>query len=228
MFDEPRRWARLLAAQGQAAALFAAAQDQGLLRAGVSERALSQEIHELAALRFGVKTHWHKKVVRAGPNTVATYYDDPPERLLAADDIVFLDFGPVFDDWEADYGRSFVLGDDPEKLRLVADLDVVFEELTAYFGAHPDITGADLYAEAHRAAARRGWRFGGAIAGHMVGEFPHTDFPGERNVSLIAPVNDWPMRDKDADGRVRYWILEAHLVEPGGRWGGFCEALLRD
>jgi len=226
-FDEPRRWAELVAAQDKAEALFAAVLDAGLLRAGVSETALSQEIHALAAERFGVRTHWHRKVVRAGPNTVATFYDDPPEHVIAEGDLVFLDFGPVFDDWEADYGRCYLLGDDPEKARLVADLDAVFAELTAVFGAQPDITGAELYAEAHRAAERRGWRFGGTIAGHLVGEFPHTDFPGGREASLIAPVNVWPMRDKDADGRVRYWILEVHLVEPGGRWGGFCEALLR-
>lgn len=227
MFDEPQRLASLIAAQDQAAALFAAAQAEGLLRAGVSESRLTQEIHDLAAARFGVETHWHRKVVRAGANTVATFYDNPPETVLGEDDIVFLDLGPVFGSWEADYGRTFVLGNDPEKLRLAADLDAVWAELAALWRGQPDITGAELYAAAHRAAEARGWRFAGQIAGHLVGEFPHTDLPGERNVSLIAPVNDTPMSDKDPDGRVRYWILEVHLAEPGGAWGGFCEALLR-
>ena len=227
MFDEPNRLASLVAAQDQAAALFAAAQGAGLLRAGVSESQLSQEIHDLAAAQFGVTTHWHRKVVRAGANTVATFYESPPETVLGEDDLVFVDLGPVFGTWEADYGRTFVLGCDPEKLRLAADLDAVWEALAALWRGRPDITGAELYAAAQRAAVARGWRFAGQIAGHLVGEFPHTDLPGERNVSLIAPVNDAPMSDKDADGRVRYWILEVHLASPDGAWGGFCEALLR-
>jgi methionine aminopeptidase len=45
-----------------------------------------------------------------------------PDRRLTPDDVLFLDFGPVFDGWEADYARTNVLGDDPDKKRLVQDL----------------------------------------------------------------------------------------------------------
>jgi len=164
--------------------------------------------------------------VRAGANTVATFHEATPDLRIAADDILFLDFGPVFDDWEADYGRTFVLGDDPVKQALRRDLAVVWDELRGFYEARPDITGAQLYDEAHAAAQRRGWTFGGQIAGHLVGEFPHTALPGERAVSLVAPGNDLPMRAPDADGRERYWILEVHLVEPQGRFGAFAEELL--
>ena len=225
-FDEPARLASLHAAQGRAAALFEAIVANGLVRPDVLESELSNEIHALAAETFGVKAHWHKRVVRAGANSVTTYHDEPADLRIAADDILFLDFGPVFDDWEADYGRTFVLGDDPVKQALRRDLAVVWAELRDHYETHPDITGAELYAQAHRAAARRGWKFGGQIAGHLVGEFPHTAFPGERSVSLIAPGNDMRMRDRDADGRERYWILEVHLVEPQGRFGAFSEELL--
>lgn len=225
-FDEPARLAALIAAQDQARALFEAIAAEGLVRPGVSEGELSNEIHALAAERFGVEAHWHRRVVRAGPNTVATFYQDPPERTLEADDIAFVDLGPVFGSWEADFGATFVLGDDPVKQALRRDLDAVFAELTAFHAADDALTGEALYAEAHRAAERRGWRFGGQIAGHLVGEFPHSQFPGERSASIIAPGNDVRMRDRDADGRVRHWILEVHLVEPQGKFGGFCEALL--
>ena len=225
-FNEPARLASLHAAQGRAAALFAAIEAGGLVRAGVLESELSNEIHALAAEKFGVEAHWHKRVVRAGANSVTTYHDEPADLTIAPDDILFLDFGPVFDDWEADYGRTFVLGDDPVKQALRRDLGVVWTELRDYYEAHPDITGEQLYAEAQKAAERRGWTFGGNIAGHLVGEFPHTAFPGERSVSLIAPGNDTRMRDRDADGRERYWILEVHLVEPQGRFGAFSEELL--
>jgi hypothetical protein len=34
--------------------------------------------------------------------------------------------GPVFDAWEADFGRTYALGSDPHKQRLIADLAGVF------------------------------------------------------------------------------------------------------
>ena len=42
--------------------------------------------------------------------------------MIEEDDIVFPDFGPVFDEWEADLGRTYVMGDDPRKLRLRDDV----------------------------------------------------------------------------------------------------------
>ncbi len=225
-FDEPRRWAELQAAEGRAAELFAAIAGEGLIQAGRSEGEISAAIFALAAERFGVESHWHKRLVRAGANTVATFYDETAEAILAADDIAFVDLGPVFEGWEADYGATYVLGDDSAKHRLTADLDRVWDELSGLYQADDAMTGAQLYAHAHVAAERHGWRFGGQIAGHLVGEFPHSALPGSREASVIWPKNDVRMRDPDADGRTRYWILEVHLVEPGGRWGGFCERLL--
>lgn len=225
-FDEAHRVAELRAAEARARALFAAIGAAGLIRAGVSEDELSAEIFALAAERFGVEAHWHKRLVRAGPNTVATFYDETTNRVLGADDIAFVDLGPVFDGWEADFGATWVLGADPMKLRLRADLEAVWRELRDLYLADAAMTGARLYAAAHEAAERRGWTFGGKIAGHLVGEFPHSAFPGGREESVIFPANVTPMRDKDADGRERYWILEVHLVEPGGTFGGFCERLL--
>jgi Xaa-Pro aminopeptidase len=77
---------------------------------------VQHSIRELAAELLGVERHWHKRVVRAGPNTLEPYAENPPDRILADDDIVFLDVGPVFEQWEADFGRTYVLGDDPVKL----------------------------------------------------------------------------------------------------------------
>ena len=225
-FDEPRRLAELLGAQDQAKALFAAIETGGLIRAGVSESELSEEIFALAAERFGVEQHWHKRLVRAGPNAVATYHVETVDRTLEAGDLAFVDLGPVFEGWEADYGATFSLSDDPDKMRLVADLDLVWAELRDFYLAHDDMTGAELYAEAHKAAERRGWIFAGQIAGHLVGEFPHSEFPGGREESVIWPKNDVRMRETDPDGRARYWILEVHLADPQKRFAGFCESLL--
>ena len=81
----------------------------------------SDAIRDLAAEMFGISRYWHKRIVRAGPNTLQPYKQNPPDREIAADDIVFLDFGPIFEQWEADFGRTYVLGDDPVKHRLADD-----------------------------------------------------------------------------------------------------------
>lgn len=229
MYEQPSeddaRLNALLAAQAQAEALFAEIVALGLVRPGVSERDLSAEIHGLAAAQFGVEAHWHRQVVRAGPNTVLTFPDTPADRRLLDDDICFIDLGPVFGSWEADFGRTVVLGDDPRKARLTADLPLVFEELRANLSGDPELTGSSLYACAVEAAARRGWRFGGDIAGHTVGEFPDAGQRSDRRHDFIAPGNDRPLSAPDADGRRRNWIIEVHLVEPGGLYGGFYEQL---
>ena len=116
--DEDVRAKRLLDAQAKAAELFAAIEARGLIAAGVGERTASDAIRDLAADMFGVSRFWHKRIVRAGPNTLQPYRLNPPDRVLRADDIAFCDFGPIFEEWEADFGRTFVLGDDPVKRRL--------------------------------------------------------------------------------------------------------------
>src|SRR5271156_7158009 len=118
----------LLTAQTKAEALFAEVVDRGLVSAGKLESELTAEIHALAQSRFGVSRHWHKRIARAGPNTLLTYYEESADRRISDDDIVYLDFGPVFEAWEADFGRTYALGSDPEKHRLVADLSDAFAQ----------------------------------------------------------------------------------------------------
>src|SRR5262249_52825743 len=156
----------------------------------------------LAAEEFGVERHWHKRIVRSGPNTLRPYQDNPPDRTIRADDIVFADFGPLFERWEADFGRTWVLGDDPVKLRLRDDLAEVFEAGRATFEADDGITGEELYDTVVSMAEARGWRYGNWHCGHLVGEFPHEDFEGDRLASRIARGNREPLRRRDPTGRL--------------------------
>lgn len=224
--QESARLAALIEAEAQAQRLFDAIETGGLIAPGRSERMVEQDIYALAEREFGVTKHWHKRICRAGINTLTIAADNPPVREIAADDTVFIDLGPVFDQWEADVGRTYVMGGDPEKHRLRADLPLVFDALEQYFEAHDDVTGADLFAEAERLAAARGWLWGGAIAGHLVGEFPHARIPGDKDLYRISPANPARMRDPDAAGQRKYWILEVHLVDRTQSWGGFYERLL--
>jgi Xaa-Pro aminopeptidase len=224
--DEEVRAARLLDAQAKAVELFAAIEPNGIIAPGVREVQASKAIRDLAADMFGVSRHWHKRIVRAGPNTLEPYKENPPDREITADDIVFCDFGPIFEEWEADFGRTYVLGDDPVKLRLRDDLAVMFAAGRKHFTEHPEISGAQLYAHMRELATEAGWEFGGRIAGHLVGQFPHEKISGADIKSYIAPGSKEPMRRHDANGQVCHWILEVHLVDRGRQIGGFYEELL--
>jgi Xaa-Pro aminopeptidase len=224
--DEDVRAASLLEAQDRAVELFATVEQREIITPGVSEIEASNAIRDLAADMFGVDRHWHKRIVRAGPNTLEPYRQNPPDRVIASDDIVFCDFGPIFEEWEADLGRTFVLGDDPVKRALCNALPVVWDAGRTFFESHPDITGEQLFAHMEELAAEAGWEFGGEIAGHLVGQFPHESIAGDDIESYIAPGSSNPMRRRDRTGRSCHWILEVHLVDRRRQIGGFHEELL--
>lgn len=219
------RRAALVDAERRASTLFDEIERRELIKPGRTEREVEQDIYALALQQFGVEKHWHKRIVRAGANTLTLAADNPPIRQIEPDDIVYVDLGPVFEDWEADLGRTYILGKHPGA-PLVEALPVVFDRVQSYYQSSPDITGAELYAFAQQAAADAGWRFGGVIAGHLVSEFAHALIPGDKGLNRIQPANTKRMRDPDELGRERHWILEIHLVEPNGLYGGFYERLL--
>ncbi|MGZ4516118.1 MAG: M24 family metallopeptidase [Mycobacterium sp.] len=223
---EQLRVARLLDAQAKAAQLFDEVERRAMIRPGVSERQLSDEINHLAARMFGVTRHWHRRIVRAGENTLQPFNERPPDRVVADDDIVFLDLGPIFQEWEADFGRTFVLGDDPDKTAVRDALPRVWQAGCEYFERRPDVTGAELFDFVVGAAHAEGLEFGSSIAGHLIGEFPHRKIAGPGVQWYIMPGSDKPMRRTDPAGRRCHWILEIHLVDRARGFGGFYEQLL--
>jgi Xaa-Pro aminopeptidase len=223
---EAGRARELLAAQDAAAALFAEIERREMVVAGTTERALSEAVHLLAQEMFGITRYWHKRVVRAGPNTLTPYRANPPDRTIDGDDIVFVDLGPVFAEWEADFGRTFVLGSDPAKHRLRDLLEPLFADGKRYFQQHPDVTGAQLHAHVQQGVRAAGYELGGEHCGHLLGEFPHTRISGAQASSYIAPTNHERMRRHDPLGRQLHWILEIHIVDRDRQIGGFHEELL--
>jgi hypothetical protein len=93
---EQERVESLRDAEDKAKALFDEVVARGLIMPNVGERELSDQIRVLANELFDVRRFWHKRVVRSGVNTIEPYASNPPDRRLEYDDIVFLDFGPLY------------------------------------------------------------------------------------------------------------------------------------
>jgi Xaa-Pro dipeptidase len=218
--------AALHAAQARAAALFRAIEERRLVRPGETEESVSRAIFHLAASDFGVENYWHRRVIRSGPHTRMLFRELPPDRTIEEDDIVSLDLGVVFGELEADFGRSYVLGCDPEKVRLVNDLAAIFRECQELYARTPAITGRELHAYVGDASKARGWTFGGLHAGHLIGAFPFSREERDHARNRIRADNEWPMDAPGSNGEARHWVLEVHLLDPTGAFGGFYEELL--
>ena len=224
--SEKRRAEELLEAQSKAEQLFREVEARGLIRSGISENTLNADIYALAKEMYGITTYWHKRIVRAGKNTLLPYDDNPPDLMIGADDILFLDLGPVFEHWEADFGRTFVLGSDPLKRKMENDVCQAFAEGKRYFNQAPEITGSQLFNYVKSLGEKLGWEFGGPMAGHLIGQFPHEKIPHDKISLYIHPDSHLPLRSLDEKGQKRHWILEIHFINREHEIGGFYEELL--
>lgn len=217
---------KLIAAENIAKNLFEEIENRNLIVPGKTEKELNDEIFQLAEELFFIKKHWHKRIVRSGENTLKPYKQNPPNRELTENDILFFDFGPIIENWEADLGRTYVIGQDPLKLKLKNDIEKAWQETKVWFSSKNELKASDLFAFASSKATEYGWEFGGEIAGHLIGEFPHERLkPGEYGFH-VHPENHANMFDLDANGKQRYWILELHFVDRKTKIGGFYEQLL--
>ena len=217
---------KLIEAEAKAKDLFRETVKRKWICPGISEDDLSKKIHALAFEMFQTKTHWHKRIVRSGKNTLFPYSKNPPNRVLSEDDILFFDFGPVFEKWEADLGRTYVLGEDPRKHELKKDVEECWTIGRDFFRSNKSMTGAELYSYVCKLAAKRSWGFGNEHCGHLIGKFPHERIQGDKTLNYIHPQNHTPMNEPDKNGNQREWILEIHFIDESLQIGGFFEQLL--
>lgn len=218
---------KLQNAEKKASLLFAEIEAKGLIVEGKSEKQLNKEIFDLAFELFGIRKYWHKRIVRSGRNTLLPYAENPPDLVLQNDDILFFDFGPVFEEWEADFGRTYVIGNDARKLQLAKDVADAWAEGKAFYEENKNtLTGADFYNYTKELAQKYGWQYGNEHCGHLIGNFPHEQIVGEEIINYLHLENDTLMSAKDKNGNERFWIYEIHFVDESLAIGGFFEQLL--
>jgi len=217
---------KLFEAEEIASQLFKAIEERQLIQPGKSEKELNEEVFQLADELFGIKKFWHKRIVRSGVNPLVPYDDNPPNLILQDDDIMFFDFGPIIEDWEADYGRTYVIGNDPLKLKIKSDIEQAWQEAKNWFHTQTSLTSAAYWQYLLDLAIKYGWTYGGQLGGHLVGHFPHERLAPEDYGLYVHPGNPNDMFLPDANGNKRHWILEIHFVDRANGIGGFYEQLL--
>lgn len=218
---------KLIEAEEKALQLFSAIQERGLLLAGKTEKQLNTEVFDLAFELFGIRQYWHKRIVRSGKNTLLPYKENPPDLTLQKDDILFFDFGPVFENWEADIGKTFVIGENSVKIKLKNDTEQAWTEGKEFYQRNKEqLTGADFYNYTKDLAVKYGWEYGNEHCGHLVGNFPHEKIIGEERINYIHPDNTELMSNKDKNGNERFWIYEIHFIDRKNEIGGFFEQLV--
>ena len=216
----------LIKAEQIARHLFEQISQNQLIVPGKSEKELNEDIFILADKLYGIKKYWHKRIVRSGVNTLAPYNENPSNLILQEDDILFIDFGPILEDWEADLGRTFVIGNDPFKLELKDNVEAAWYEAQSWFKCKHELTGAQLWNYIIQLAQKYGYEYGGEIAGHLIGHFPHEKLAPNQYDLYVHPDNHQDMFLPDQNGFPREWILEIHFVDKKRRIGGFFEQLL--
>lgn len=213
-------------AQEEAFNFLSRVEEKGLLRSGVTEKTINTELFALAKHEFGIDRFWHKRIIRSGPNTLCPYDDNPPDRIIESDDILFLDLGPIFEDWEADIGKTYVLGEDPIRNKLLNDTRSSWQKLARRMRENPNMLACDVYHSAVQMASDCGWEFGGEIAGHLVGKFPHNRLENEDKSLYIHPENSNPLSKVIQTNKEHLWILEMHFVDRNLKIGSFFEELV--
>ncbi|NOT93327.1 M24 family metallopeptidase [Ferruginibacter sp.] len=217
----------LFIAELKAKDLFTIVEQRGLISAGKTEKQLCDEILQIAKDEFGVENHWGKKIVRTGINTLQPYIADAPNLEIKEDDIIFFDFHPVFDGWEADLGRTYILGNNPLKQKIKQDIETAWYEGNSWYFKQEKLTGAEFFNYATELAKKYGYEFGNAISGHIIGKYPHEQ-PNDPNDLCfdVHPDNHTDILQLDNFGNPRFWMLELHFIDRKNNIGAFFEQLL--
>jgi Xaa-Pro aminopeptidase len=183
---------------------------------GISE-ADGQELIKTCFARHGITKFWHPSKFRIGADTTKTFRAPPDATLLTeAGEMCFVDVGPIIDEHEADFGRTFIVGGGVGAAgyeRLIASCEQVFRDTAAVWKAD-GLTGLALFNYAQARARELGYELNPLMAGHRLGDFPHHVHSRQG----LFEFNQVPSKN--------LWVLEIHLRDLGLDRGAFFEDVL--
>lgn len=164
--------------------------------------------------KHGVLKNWHPAKLRFGPNTLKTFKEISDPYTLQAEDIFYVDIGPVVDGHEADYGETFVLGSNYEHKQIMQSSVKLFNEVRDHW-METKIKGPELYEWASLRAKELGYHLNMGSDGHRIGDFPH-------HVFFKGAIIEC-----DEELLPNAWILEIQLDHPKLKFGAFFEDILK-
>ncbi len=168
----------------------------------------------------GITKYWHPSKFRIGFDTSKSFRELPTAEIcLAEGDLFFVDVGPVYEDHEADYGETFLFSSSPKftpKTDLIELREAsrkIWQEIASLWKSG-QLTGVELYLRADQITQSSGLRLNPLMAGHRLGDFPHSLFSKEK----LAAFSKSPS--------VNLWVLEIHVVSDQLQCGSFFEDIL--
>lgn len=185
------------------------------IRPGMTEQQ-ARDLGRQVLQRMGMQRVWHGVIVRFGEATLKTFLErSDPGRVLAEQDIFFVDIGPVWNGHEGDAGDTFVVGGDAEMLACAKAARDLWREVSDRWRVD-GLSGAQLYEFASQRAQAAGWRLNLDTRGHRVSDFPHAIYrAGDLGDFAQCPATG-------------VWILEIQIAHPTRPFGAFFEDLLID
>ena len=183
---------------------------------GISEKE-GQNLIKECFYSHGIEKNWHPSKFRIAADTTKSFRELPDAEIRGeAGDICFIDVGPIINQHEADYGRTFIIGGrpaQPEYEKLVESSEKVFH-LTADYWRSTGASGVALFSFAQQAALSLGYQLNPLMAGHRLGDFPHQVFSSQK------------LFEFDQKPTENLWVLEILLLDESLLRGAFFEDIL--
>jgi len=185
-----------------------------LIKPGMTE----QEAIKLANQYFasqGVRKFWHKTHIRFGSSTVLSFDDAYQESVvLKSEDIFYIDVGPVWGNIEGDCGETFVIGENPDFIKISRDVKTLFAKVREYWRDNSP-SGVNIYEYANKLVLQMGYVLHPSyVKGHRLSEFSHFKYTKEG----IGHLEFTPSPER--------WVLEFQICHPSMKFGAFYEDLL--
>lgn len=98
-----------------------------------------------------------------------------------------------------------------------------FADGKRFFNETPNLKSSEFFNYIVSLTEKSRWEFGGRIAGHLIGQFPHEKIADDKVTLYVHPNSHLPMRSVDEKGMKRHWeilFVDKHEI------GGFYEELL--
>lgn len=184
------------------------------LEAGMKEPDCVELLEDIME-QNGVEKKWHPTKFRIGSDTLKTFSEKSTELApLKPGEIFYIDIGPVWGQYEGDYGQTFIFQQTKSDL---LDLSLKAKNVFDYTKEKWEsdgLNGIELYKAAQDYSQTLGVKLNTAMGGHRLGDFPHHLFyRGD-----LAEISEQPVNN--------LWVLEILISDESLGRGAFFEDIL--